>query len=180
MLKSHLQTLLIKMPKIPASLPPLRYVSVLLLLTLLTGCSSSPKITSPAFEPEFHSSTQGAEITLSRLYQQHDNWRGTPYRLGGQSRSGIDCSAFVQITYQDVFGLRLPRTTSQQIRAGQQINKSDLQAGDLVFFRNGNHVGIYLEDDRFLHASTRLGVTISSLNNIYWSRKYWRSIRVRD
>lgn len=157
-----------------------RFLPVLLILVLLTGCGSSPKITSPAFDPEFQPTAPGAEATLSRLYQQHDNWRGTPYRLGGQSRGGIDCSAFVQKTYQDVFGLRLPRTTSQQIRAGQPVNKSDLQAGDLVFFRNGNHVGIYLENDRFLHASTRLGVTISSMNNVYWSRKYWRSIRVRQ
>jgi cell wall-associated NlpC family hydrolase len=61
-----------------------------------------------------------------------------------------------------------------------QIAKAELQAGDLVFFRNGQHVGIYLEEDKFLHASTRLGVTISSMNNIYWSRKYWRSIRVKS
>ncbi len=167
------------MPNLSVIASPRRFLPLLLLVMLLTGCGSSPKMPSPAFKPELKPAAADTESTLSRLYQQHTDWRGTPYRLGGQSRSGIDCSAFVQITYQDVFGLRLPRTTSQQIRAGQPISKTDLQAGDLVFFRNGNHVGIYLEDDHFLHASTRLGVTISSMNNIYWSRKYWRSIRIK-
>jgi cell wall-associated NlpC family hydrolase len=167
------------MPRFFVFQSPWRFLSLLLMLALLAGCGSSPKMPSPAFEPALQPAASQTEATLSRLYQQHADWRGTPYRLGGQSRHGIDCSAFVQKTYQDLFGLRLPRTTSQQFRAGQTINKSDLQPGDLVFFRNGNHVGIYLEEDRFLHASTRLGVTISSMNNIYWSRKYWRSIRVR-
>jgi cell wall-associated NlpC family hydrolase len=159
--------------------PLSRCLPLLLMLALMAGCSSSPKVPSPAFEPGVAPGSPNTGATLSRLYQQHADWRGTPYRLGGQSRSGVDCSAFVQMTYRDVFGLKLPRTTSQQFLVGQPISKTDLQAGDLVFFRNGNHVGIYLENDRFLHASTRLGVTISSMNNVYWSRKYWRSIRIR-
>ncbi len=167
------------MPALSVLSPLSRCLPLLLLLALLTGCGSSPKVPSPAFDPGSAPSSPDTRATLSRLYQQHDDWQGTPYRLGGQSRSGVDCSAFVQMTYRDVFGLKLPRTTSQQFLVGQPINKTDLQAGDLVFFRNGNHVGIYLENDRFLHASTRLGVTISSMNNVYWSRKYWRSIRVR-
>lgn len=141
---------------------------------LLSACGSSPKpvpdIATPLDKPQ----------ALQSLYQQHRQWEGTPYRYGGQSRSGVDCSGFVQLTFNDVFGIALPRTTSQQVDAGRQISKSDLQTGDLVFFRRGRHVGIYLEDDKFLHASTRLGVTISDMNNIYWSRKYWRSIRVQS
>ena len=159
--------------------PLSRCLPLLLMLALMAGCSSSPKVPTPAFEPGVAPGSPDTGATLSRLYQQHDDWRGTPYRLGGQSRSGVDCSAFVQMTYRDVFGLKLPRTTSQQFLVGQPISKTDLQPGDLVFFRNGNHVGIYMENDRFLHASTRLGVTISSMNNVYWSRKYWRSIRIR-
>lgn len=141
---------------------------------LLTACGSSPK-TPPAIDAR-----PGQPPALAKLYQQHAVWQGTPYRLGGQSRSGIDCSAFVQLTFNDLFGIRLPRTTSQQVHAGQKISKSDLKTGDLVFFRGGRHVGIYLEDEKFLHASTRLGVTISDMNNIYWARKYWRSIRVQS
>jgi len=116
--------------------------------------------------------------TLQKLYQQHQSWRGTPYRFGGTNRTGIDCSAFVQLTFLELFNIQLPRTTGQQFYAGKKVARSDLQTGDLVFFRKGEHVGIYLEDDKFLHASTRLGVTMSKMNNVYWSRYYWRAIRI--
>lgn len=162
-----------------------RMPSWLLMLSAImfvAGCQTSPKIsTSPEFETTQHHTLSRLSETqaLEKLYQQHATWQGTPYRLGGNSRSGIDCSAFVQTTFDDVFNIKLPRTTNQQIRIGEKIGRSDLQAGDLVFFRNGRHVGIYLEDDRFLHASTRLGVTISRMDNVYWSRYYWRSIRIQ-
>lgn len=162
----------------------LRMPSWLLLSSILltAGCQTSPKLNT---SPEFNASQPHTLATLSeseiieKLYQQHATWQGTPYRLGGNSRSGIDCSAFVQTTFDDVFNIKLPRTTNQQIRIGQKIGRFDLKAGDLVFFRNGRHVGIYLENDRFLHASTRLGVTISRMDNVYWSRYYWRSIRIQ-
>jgi cell wall-associated NlpC family hydrolase len=154
---------------------------VLLLISLVAGCQSSPPRTTTSSPPLSSPTTDASQrATLQQLYAQHQQWRGTPYRLGGQSRAGIDCSAFVQTTFMDQFGIALPRTTRQQLDVGKQIDKADLQAGDLVFFRNGQHVGIYLEEDKFLHASTRLGVTISSMNNVYWSRKYWRSIRVQS
>lgn len=153
---------------------------LIIMLSLLSACSTSPKPPIAANKAPRTDASQDHSSTLDLLYRQHTDWRGTPYRLGGQNRSGIDCSAFVQLTYRTLFGIRLPRTTSQQLAAGQRINRSELQPGDLVFFLRGSHVGIYLENDRFLHASTRLGVTISSMNNIYWSRKYWRSIRIRS
>jgi cell wall-associated NlpC family hydrolase len=162
------------------TIPPIRALFLLLLISLVAGCQSSPPRTSPGGAVSSIPADTGQRATLQQLYEQHQQWRGTPYRLGGQSRAGIDCSAFVQTTFMDQFGIALPRTTSQQLYAGEQISKADLQAGDLVFFRNGQHVGIYLEEDKFLHASTRLGVTISSMNNVYWSRKYWRSIRVQS
>ena len=157
-----------------------------LVMFLLAGCSSAPKTNSSSIDPEVdlilllsgetYEDNEHSPLTL--LYHQHQSWRGTPYLLGGNSRSGIDCSAFVQRTYQAVYNRQLPRTTEQQIKAGIRIDKSELQTGDLVFFRRGSHVGIYMENDKFLHASTRLGVTISDMNNVYWSRYYWRSVRV--
>lgn len=158
----------------------MRALLVTLFIILAAGCQSSPPRTSPSGPVSAVPTDASQQATLQQLYDQHKKWRGTPYRLGGQSRTGIDCSGFVQTTFMDQFGIALPRTTRQQIDAGEQIGKADLQAGDLVFFRNGQHVGIYLEEDKFLHASTRLGVTISSMNNVYWSRKYWRSIRVQS
>ncbi|WP_438969900.1 NlpC/P60 family protein [Methylophaga sp.] len=154
----------------------LRVLVCIAIILLLAGCQSSPKHKSlPSFPP--NDDTDSYE--LERLYDQYKVWRGTPYRLGGNNLSGIDCSAFVKRTYEDLFGITLPRTTSQQILVGHKIGRSDLETGDLVFFRSGKHVGIYLEDNKFMHASTRLGVTISRINNVYWSRYYWRAIRIK-
>jgi len=121
------------------------------------------------------------ETIVNELYRQHNEWRGVRYRLGGQGKSGIDCSAFVQLTYQSKLGIHLPRTARQQSRMGTEIRKHELAPGDLVFFRTGptsKHVGIYLEKNKFLHASQRKGVTISRLDNVYWQSKYWKSIRL--
>lgn len=116
-----------------------------------------------------------------KLYTQFNKWQGVRYRLGGSSKKGIDCSAFVQITFKSKFGVHLPRTTHLQSRLGKKISKYELEAGDLVFFRTGSnsrHVGIYLEGNKFLHASRRRGVTISKLDNVYWKANYWKSIRI--
>lgn len=155
-------------------------LSGVLLVIVLAGCQSSPSIDSTAImgPGDIRRDSQQAR-TLQLLYRQHQDWAGTPYRIGGQSRDGIDCSAFVQITLRETLGIDLPRTTSEQVQAGRPISRNELQPGDLVFFRDGRHVGIYLEDNRFLHASTRRGVMISRLDNSYWSRHYWRALSVR-
>ena len=124
--------------------------------------------------------TQASSV-IYELYQQHREWQGVRYRLGGQSKVGVDCSGFVQLTYQSKLGVYLPRTAKQQSKLGTQIQKRELEAGDLVFFRTGptsKHVGIYLEKNKFLHVSQRKGVTISRLDNVYWQSKYWKSVRL--
>lgn len=122
-------------------------------------------------------------MVITLLSEQQRVWAGTPYRLGGQTRKGIDCSGFVQKTFKDRFNIALPRTTRDQARQGNFINKSDIQTGDLVFFRtgrgpNGYHVGIYVKDGLFLHASTKGGVIYSSLDSPYWRRVYWQARRI--
>ena len=76
----------------------------------------------------------------------------------------------------------MPRTTTLQSEVGKEIDKNELRSGDLVFFKTGeiNHVGIYLEDGMFIHASTKIGVTISELDNSYFSKSYWKAQRVID
>lgn len=111
------------------------------------------------------------------LLQEVDDWWGTPYRMGGTTKSGVDCSAFSQIVLQDIFETTIPRTAQQQYDncahpdAGEQLQK-----GDLVFFgsskRNITHVGVYITNNKFVHASTSRGVMISDLNDTYWGRKY--------
>lgn len=109
-----------------------------------------------------------------------DPWKGTPYRLGGTSKSGVDCSALVRSLYQDVYGVQLPRTAEEQERLGAKIDRRNLVAGDLIFFRTqgmgpffkSRHVGLYLGNGEFAQASGRLGVNIARLDNRYWNKKY--------
>lgn len=145
------------------------YLIVLLCFTQW-GCSHS-------LESKFHSQV------LDKLQLRHDVWKGTHYQIGGLSRKGIDCSGFVQLAYAEEFNIQLPRTTNKQSQIGTTISKENLMAGDLVFFKiptQGKmyHVGMYLENNFFLHASTSVGVTISSLSNSYWTKNYWKSQRV--
>ncbi|MEA2118162.1 C40 family peptidase [Halovibrio sp. HP20-50] len=185
-----------------------RVVSVCFLVTLVAGCAGSarqantqapdnyfamkmpgmganPKM-SPADPIDAHlRSLQAPPPTVVReaLLVQHQRWSGTPYRLGGTSERGIDCSALVRNVYRDTFNLELPRSTRGQIHEGRPIDRQELQAGDLVFFSppgRYNHVGIYVGDGYFLHASASQGVTISSLDNSYWQRYYWQARRALE
>lgn len=113
------------------------------------------------------------------LYVEVSRWLGTPYRSGGNSKQGVDCSGFTSSIYKKVFHKRLKRSADEQYRKDcKKVNKRNLREGDLVFFHNGKkkkkatHVGIYLKNNRFIHASTSRGVIISSLNEIYW-RNHW-------
>lgn len=120
------------------------------------------------------------EVIREVLLAEHERWLGTPYRLGGESRRGIDCSALIQAIYRERFDTDLPRTTSQQVNEGQRIERSALKAGDLVFFRppgTYRHAGIYVGDGFFLHASSSQGVALSRLDNSYWRRYYWQARR---
>ena len=115
------------------------------------------------------------------LYAKYRKWEGVRYQFGGLNRNGIDCSGLVHVIYKSGLGIELPRTTQLQSRVGRKINKSDLKTGDLIFFITGSssrHVGIYLEDKKFIHASRTKGVTISRLDNTYWKSKYWKSTRI--
>jgi cell wall-associated NlpC family hydrolase len=117
------------------------------------------------------------------LYAHYEQWHGTPYRLGGSTRAGIDCSAFVADTFRTRLALDLPRTTEAQARMGHEIARDELRMGDLVFFKTGlnsRHVGIYLRNGEFMHASRLVGVTISKLRNRYWRAKWWQARRVLD
>ncbi len=125
---------------------------------------------------------QSEDDVTGALRQYFASWKGTHYRLGGLSRKGIDCSGLTLLTYKELFGRELPRTVREQVKQGRKIPKTALQAGDLVFFKTGNfqrHVGIYLEEDLFIHASRSRGVMISSLNNVYWQKRFWQAQRLQ-
>ncbi|HET7314143.1 C40 family peptidase [Salinisphaera sp.] len=142
------------------------------------GASSRAKNRTSPDSGLLSSATARLEKALHRVYER---WAGTPYRYGGQSRDGVDCSSFVRQTVDAVESYELPRTTVEQAQVGMLIPRHDLEAGDLVFFKTGalsHHVGIYLGQGRFMHASSSQGVTISRLDNVYWRRHYWQSRRI--
>ena len=122
--------------------------------------------------------TTASKNSSQKVNQVYRQWVGTRYHLGGTGVGGIDCSAFVQKTMSGAFNIHLPRSTAEQRYSGRSISKSDLQPGDLVFFRKNNHVGVYIGGGKFVHASTSQGVTTSSLSESYWSRTYTQSRRV--
>lgn len=104
-----------------------------------------------------------------------ENWFGTRYRFGGTTKKGIDCSALTGSLLLAVYGFALPRTAHEQYDATEHIDKDSLKEGDLVFFntRGGvSHVGLYLENNFFVHASSSQGVTISNLDDQYYSKRF--------
>lgn len=119
----------------------------------------------------------GSNSVRQQVIATSKQYIGVPYVWGGSSPSGFDCSGLVQYAFNR-HGITLPRTTKQQWTVGTEISKSALQPGDLVFFANTytsgiSHVGIYVGDNQFIHASSSKGVIISSLSNSYWASHYY-------
>jgi cell wall-associated NlpC family hydrolase len=107
---------------------------------------------------------------------------GTPYRYGGTERDGIDCSGFTSRLYRGASLPDLPRSTREQYRQGNPVRRDSLLFGDLVFFNttgeSPSHVGVFIEDDVFAHASVSFGVTLSSLKSTYYRERYVGARRV--
>ena len=115
------------------------------------------------------------EIKNQTLINFLETWYGTPYRYGGTTQNGIDCSAFTCNMMNTLFGYSLPRSAKQQYDASKRVTPKKMEYGDLVFFGTKGritHVGVYLGNDKFAHASTSNGVMISDLNEEYF-RKRW-------
>jgi len=124
--------------------------------------------------------TEVEQIQNMQLYQNIDDWYGTRYKLGGTTKSGIDCSAFVQTIFLSAFGVTLPRMAKDQYKVTRRISRTELQEGDLLFFdtRGGvSHVGIYLQNNKFVHASVS-GVMISDMFEPYYVKHFIAAGRV--
>ncbi|MEO8765956.1 MAG: C40 family peptidase [Ginsengibacter sp.] len=109
------------------------------------------------------------------LFGVIENWLGTRYRMGGTGKKGIDCSALTGTLLMAVYGFAVPRTARQQYDESQHLDKDDLKEGDLVFFNTHggiSHVGLYLDNDYFVHASSSEGVTISNLKDNYYAKRF--------
>jgi cell wall-associated NlpC family hydrolase len=114
-------------------------------------------------------------FTNTSLYSFIDEWWATRYRYGGEDKNGIDCSAFTEKVESAVYGISLPRTAKEQYSLVEKIPVGNLREGDLVFFntkKGVSHVGVYLGNNYFVHSSVNAGVTISSLTDDYYDRKF--------
>ena len=190
-------------------------VITILVVLLATACSSTKKAiishTAPALQPEPESKTGSIkdeaayekkiwakyaayigvpqqDIRNIHLFVFIDQWLYTPYKYGGTTQQGVDCSGFVQRILSDVYGYKISRKSSQQFFNENTVkynNGHTLEEGDLLFFEttdNSNaitHMGLYVGNRMFVHAASSLGVSIASLDNSYWKPRYTAAGKVK-
>ena len=166
---------------------------ILSLVLVFTGCRSqreARKLAETGAELAFYreySQKLGYELGGNEnphLIREVASWLGTPHRYGGNTRQGADCSGFVMEVFRAIYNTRLPRSSADMASHTRRLNKSQLQEGDLVFFRTSggrkvSHVGIYLSNNKFIHASSTRGVIVSDLNEPYYVRTFAHGGRVR-
>jgi len=172
----------------------MKIILVILLSTFIVSCSSTARFnkfndSNPNNTQNIHNkessntnayTKNNSYSSDSQLIKQAKNYLGTPYKWGGTTKDGIDCSAFVQNVYKSI-GINLPRTSKQQYKyiANNRVNSK--QTGDLVFFKKGreiSHVAIYIGDNKIIHASSKKGVIIQDLDNYYLQKRYYTTCRV--
>jgi lipoprotein Spr len=128
--------------------------------------------------------TEVESLPSKTLLENVDQWYGVRYRTGGNTKSGVDCSGFTVAVYAAVYGINLPRVSREQYRISRKISTTELQEGDLVFFNtNGSgisHVGIYLGNNKFIHASVSRGIMVSGLFEPYYLKRYYGAGRIDD
>jgi cell wall-associated NlpC family hydrolase len=161
-------------------------LAILTFLLLLAGCASSPPQREPS-QPKPWDGSGGSAALRERgeeLAEFALRLRGAPYRYGGATREGFDCSGLVFYAHRQ-FGVTVPRTSREQAGHARQIKESKLRRGDLVFFKIGsrlvNHVGIYIGDRRFVHApGAGKPVTVNSLDDEYYAQRFSSAGRYWD
>lgn len=152
--------------------------------TIPTLTADKPAEEEESLAKSYLSQIMGVAISATsnvKLFQFVYDWVGTPYRFGGSSKKGIDCSAFTKELYSKVFNLDIKRNSRDIFSMVDPVGKDDLKEGDLVFFkihsRSISHVGIYLGDGRFAHASSK-GVAVSNIDDPYYSRYFYKGGRM--
>jgi len=138
--------------------------------------------TAPAVVPASLNASAVANDWGDRLVSRAMTYIGTPYRYGGTTPSGFDCSGFVYYLYGEVFGQRIPRMPHEMAREGMQVGRNDLRRGDLVLFGHRGtftHVGIYAGDGQFVHAThSGMPLTVTPLDSNYYSQRFMMAVRL--
>jgi cell wall-associated NlpC family hydrolase len=125
--------------------------------------------------PAVPASLKGRSADPGGLRKAAEAYLGVPYRFGGQSRNGMDCSGFIRQVFSEAYGMDLPHNSSAMFRRGEPVRRADLREGDLVFFKNLgfiDHAGIYMGSGYFIHSATSVGVAYSALDAPYFGEHY--------
>lgn len=161
------------------------YLSLTIIFVfLLSSCSTTKTVKGSDGYKTPIENEEIREKSDKALIKEAKKWLGTKYKYGGHSKNGTDCSGFVMEVYKATYDFKLPRTSRDQHEFCKKIKKSQLKVGDLVFFATGkskgrvSHVGIYIGNGEFIHASSSKGVVISKLDQNYYVRTYHSSGRV--
>lgn len=175
----------------------LHYIIFISIVTITFSSCGSSKGNANLYDPkEVAMLSRQLEIALDNkdkdddrnipLYAEVSTWLGTPYRYGGTTKRGVDCSGFTMQVYRKVYKTNLPRSTSGLAKAKyKKVSKSKLTTGDLILFATGkskkqvSHVGIYMKDGKFIHASTSKGVMVNHIDENYYKKTWVRAIRVK-
>lgn len=151
---------------------------ILIVASLLPfgGCRSAKKSEAVVVETVRVSNAKGSQ---KKIVEEAMSWLGTPYKYAGSEKGrGTDCSGMVLRVYEDAGGVKLPRNSKKQSEFCKRLKKKDVQPGDLVFFATGkdenaiSHVGIMIDDNQFIHASTKKGVILSEMTTPYYERTF--------
>lgn len=151
-------------------------------LFVMTGCRTQKAVIGQREEHE-HKKREKVEKKLSAsrkaILEEAETWLGTPYMYAHQEKGqATDCSGFVMMTYMDAIGYALPRNSAKQAEFCNPLKADDIKPGDLVFFATGkdphkvSHVGIVMDSNNFIHASSSKGVVVSKLNNPWYVKRF--------
>ncbi len=162
-------------------------ILLLMLLVLITGCKSYPRYRTggEVLPPEIDQSevkhTTNDYLRLGTILQ---SYLGKPYSGRSKWEDGVDCSHFTRSVFRRFNKFELPRTVAEQFKAGRSVHYNRLAYGDLIFFKTErnrvSHVGVFVGDGQFIHASTSRGVIISYLNEKYWAQRWSGARRILD
>ena len=152
---------------------------IITILAGLSGCMHSGRSMPEKQTANTNVILETDNVIKKRILSHYDNWKGVRHKMGGNSRQGIDCSAYTQRVYQSEFGIKIPRVSSDQKNFGSPVSLKKIKVGDLLFFKTSllsKHVGIYLGDNTFIHVSSSKGVMRSRIDEGYW-KKHLKSAR---
>ena len=159
------------------------FVWLFLCVLVLSGCSARRVATPVTRVERINHTVPVSRDQTQRLVREARKWIGTPYRYGGQTRSGTDCSGLTMVLFEDVYGIKLPRSSALQREFAMPIGERDLQPGDLVFFVTSggsqvSHVGVFVGSGKMIHASVSKGVIESALDEKYYRQHFHSAGRV--